>query len=83
MNDWIRAGFSNCGITGDVNQDGVVNLTDVERMVDIIFGDPPTQYELLAADLNHDMIIDVFDIILLVDLALAGNQLPDPLWKFY
>ena len=64
-------------LPGDVNGDGEVNILDVERVVEIILGDPATEYELWAANLNHDTTIDVFDIILLVDLALAGNQLPE------
>ena len=54
-----------------------LRVTAVERVVEIILGDPATEYELWAANLNHDTTIDVFDIILLVDLALAGNQLPE------
>ena len=64
-------------LEGDVNQDGDVNIGDIVRIINIILGDPPSDYEQWAADLNHDSVIDIFDIIILVDIILYANQLPD------
>jgi hypothetical protein len=54
--------------------DGLLNISDVIRMVNIILGiiTDPSEQELEAGDINADTFIDVFDVVLLVDLIL-GN----------
>jgi len=62
---------------GDVNEDGVTDIYDVNIFVDFILGNQiPTPSQFAAADLNHDIIIDVMDIVLLVDLILGSTMLP-------
>ena len=54
-------------ITGDLNQDSVLNILDVILMTNIIL-------ELIdfnnQADINEDQIIDILDIILLINIIL-------------
>ena len=62
---------------GDVNEDGVTDIYDVNIFVDFILGNQiPTPSQIATADLNQDTIIDVMDIVLLVDLILGSTLLP-------
>ena len=62
---------------GDVNEDGVTDIYDVNIFVDFILGNQiPTPSQIATADLNQDTIIDVMDIVLLVDLILGSTMLP-------
>ena len=65
-------GGSSEGITGDVNNDGLINILDIIQTVNIILGANlnPTDYELWAADLNQDDNIDILDIVLIVNAIL-------------
>jgi len=58
---------------GDVNGDGSIDVLDIVRAVNIIvdFGDPPTDYELLAADINGDEVINILDIVLIVNIIVG------------
>ena len=59
--------FSYC-VTGDVNQDYVINVLDVVSLVNIIFYNDSITYDILCtSDMNNDNLINVQDIILLVD----------------
>ena len=57
--------------TGDLNQDNLVNVIDVIRVVNIIFGVEVSDWELWAADVNGDGVIDVLDIVWLVNCIMA------------
>ena len=65
-------GGSSEGITGDVNNDGLINILDIIQTVNIILGANlnPTDYELWAADLNQDDNIDILDIVLSLNTIL-------------
>lgn len=59
---------------GDVNGDGLLNITDVVYIVNIILGNViPTEIELYAADANQDGEINVVDIIHVVN-DILGNE---------
>ena len=63
---------SNC-ITGDVNQDYVINVLDVVSLVNIIFyNDSITSNVLCVSDINNDNFVNVQDIILLVDSIFSN-----------
>ena len=57
---------------GDVNSDGVLDITDIVRQINIVLniGDNPSDDELCAADFNDDGLINVLDIILVVNQIL-------------
>lgn len=65
-------GGSSEGISGDLNNDGVINILDVIQAVNIILGanPTPTDYELWASDMNQDGNIDILDIVLIVNTIL-------------
>lgn len=57
---------------GDLNDDGVVDVFDINPFVDVLLNpDAGTREELFAADLNLDGVVDVFDINPFVELILA------------
>ena len=55
-------------LPGDVNQDGVINVSDIVISVNIVLGMSPFN-EL--ADINGDGIVNIQDIILLVNIILS------------
>ncbi|MDZ7260607.1 MAG: T9SS type A sorting domain-containing protein [candidate division KSB1 bacterium] len=65
--------FTIGGLKGDVNADGIRNILDVIRLINIIQGRPPapTSYELWAADCNNngqgDGAINILDVVQLIN----------------
>ena len=64
---------------GDVNYDGMVDVFDVIKTVNIILGidTNPTEEELCAADYDDSGTVDVFDVVKIVNLILGIDQLRD------
>jgi len=60
--------FQSSGFLGDLNDDGLINISDVLITVEVILNNEFNQ----LADLNVDGIIDVIDILLIVNIIL-GN----------
>ncbi len=59
------------GVTGDLDQDGQVNVIDIVILVNIIIGQiEPDEYQMNAGDLNNDGLLDVLDIVQMVDWIL-------------
>ena len=55
-------------ISGDINEDGTVNILDVILTINIILGiDEINQ----LADLNNDGLINILDIVLIVNIILS------------
>ena len=59
---------SGASITGDINQDGVVNVLDVQKLVNIILGIEPS---VGSADVNSDGSVDVLDVQSVVNIILG------------
>ncbi len=59
---------------GDVNGDGIINILDVMRAVNIILelGPAPIEYDLWAADMDVDGDINVLDVVRIVMIILGG-----------
>jgi hypothetical protein len=60
-------------MTGDVNHDGTLTITDVTALVSIILGKDntlPHCYDHTAADVNGDQNVTIADITALVNLLL-------------
>jgi hypothetical protein len=60
---------------GDVNGDGVVNVTDVTMLVDNILGKSNDNFIMANADITRDGDITVTDVTALVNLILGGNSI--------
>jgi len=63
-------------ILGDLNQDGLININDILREVNIIMEIPPlpSDSEQISADLNVDDNIEISDIIIIVDIILGNLE---------
>ena len=59
------------GALGDVNQDGLVNITDIIASVNYILGGSLSESRTIAADLNQDGFVNVADIVILVNNILS------------
>jgi uncharacterized protein (DUF2141 family) len=57
--------------TGDVNNDGAVNIADVTALIDYLLGSGNTVNEL-AADVNGDHSINIADVTALIDMLLSN-----------
>ena len=57
---------------GDTNGDGEVDEKDVSAIASYILGKAPEGFNLKAADLNGDEVVNVADIVELVDML--GKQ---------
>ena len=59
-------------LPGDVNSDGVVNISDVTVLIDYLLNNNTADINTAAADVNGDSIINISDVTLLID-RLLGN----------
>ena len=58
-------------IEGDINQDDIVNVVDIVKLISFILGTSnPSENEFLYSDLNQDGIINILDVVSLVNLIL-------------
>tara|TARA_B100000579_G_scaffold205165_1_gene167699 strand:- start:606 stop:2552 length:1947 start_codon:yes stop_codon:yes gene_type:complete len=64
--DYIMLPNTNNNISGDINNDGLINIIDIVQLVDIIINNQQNE----QADLNSDNTINVLDIITLVNIIL-------------
>ena len=60
-------------LRGDVNEDGLVDISDEVATVSHILGDTPSVFNRVAADVNEDNIIDISDVVGIVNIIL-DNQ---------
>lgn len=59
-------------VVGDINGDGVVNVSDVTALVNMILGLAAS--DLDVADMNGDGLIDSGDVTVLVNLIISADQ---------
>ena len=64
----IDDGTCEYSITGDINDDGAVNILDIVQLTNFILSD---EYQELA-DLNGDGNLNILDIVQLVNIILEG-----------
>jgi len=62
------------GQTGDVNGDGVVDLTDAVMILYASLGVEQKNYDASVADVNGDGVVDVTDAIAIVNSSLNDDQ---------
>ncbi len=63
----VITGTSNEAIAGDVNNDGIVDITDVNKAINAILG----KVEETDCDVNNDGIVDVTDVNAIVNIVLS------------
>ena len=59
-------------ISGDINGDSFVNVTDVVLLVDFILNSSPEASNLFL-DINNDGIVNIVDVVQLVTLILDNE----------
>ena len=72
-NRWITVSNTPV-ILGDVNGDGLVNVTDIVATVNYIMEKPSDNFNKDAADLNGDGLVNVTDIVKMVSIIMSGNN---------
>ena len=66
-------GVTASAMTGDVNGDGTVNITDVNQVINCILSGNPTP----AADVNSDGVVNVSDVNQVINIILGGGSQQD------
>lgn len=62
-------------VTGDVNNDGVVNAADVTMLYNFILGSSePDEEDLVRADVNGDGVINAADVTMVYNIILGTNE---------
>ena len=56
-------------LPGDVNDNGIVDLNDVNAIVDYIMGAPPVVFNLTLADVNGDGTVNVADLVKVIQIV--------------
>lgn len=60
-------------LLGDVNGDGLVNITDVVFLTNYVLEKNPDPFIMSAADVNHDSEVNISDVVVLVSIILSSN----------
>lgn len=60
-------------ITGDANNDGIIDVTDIVTVANYILGNPSSTINVNASDFNADGSIDVTDIVGIANWILGIN----------
>lgn len=61
-------------VRGDANVDGLVNLSDVTFLINIILGHANTEYSFEAVDVNNDGLININDASIVISIILGEND---------
>ena len=61
-------------LSGDVDNNGAVNVADIASIASYILGDEPDPFNLDAADFNADGSVNVTDISLVANSILTGGE---------
>jgi beta-glucanase (GH16 family) len=59
-----------CEYLGDINNDGLLNVSDVVQLVGFILNEDDNDYSSNCLDVNQDELINIVDIVMIVDLIL-------------
>ena len=59
--------------TGDVNDDGSVNISDVTALIDHLLGGTSGSFNVANADVDADNHINIADVTYLIDYLLSGK----------
>lgn len=72
LTDLTKMYFSDgtTALVGDVNRDGLVNITDVVCLVNYLLTSDDTGIDLVAADVNGDDEINITDAVTLLNIIL-------------
>ncbi len=66
--------IDNSAIPGDVNNDGVVSITDVGMIIDFILELNPANFNEAMADVNADSSVSISDVGIVIDMILSDSS---------
>ena len=55
---------------GDVNGDGEIDIADVLMVITYLLGDELTESQLDSADLDMNLVVDIYDLLALIDITI-------------
>ena len=58
---------------GDVNHDGIINVTDVTLLISRVLNDANDAVCDICADMNDDGVINITDVTMLISKVLNSN----------
>ena len=61
-------------IPGDVNNDGLVNISDVTAIIDYMLTQDASTINFDAADLNEDGVVNISDVTALIDMMVGESE---------
>ena len=67
----VTVNFEKPQVLGDLNGDGMVDVTDVSQLINVVLGKTVELAEGAVCDLNSDGNVDVTDVSLLIDIVLG------------
>ena len=67
-----RINYNGPAIPGDVDNDGIVDVSDIVVLIDNVLGGSTLPIDATVADMNQDGVIDIVDVVALIDLVLNG-----------
>ena len=71
-NAWASVGLGNPIISGDINNDSIVNIQDIILLIGSILGSINlNDNQLLTGDVNFDGIIDILDIVVMINIIFG------------
>ena len=74
-NQWMDFMYELKGLVGDVNNDGEVNIADINMLISIILGSKYDDATLSRADVNEDGEINLADVNMVIDIVLNPKHL--------
>ena len=60
-------------LSGDVNDDGFVNITDVSMLINYLLGSEPNGFNAANANVNQDNDINISDATMLINMVLNAS----------
>ena len=67
-------------ISGDVNKDGQVSISDVTTLIDYLLGSEVNPFDEVAADVNQSGEISIADVTALIDILLSSPSKAPMKW---
>ncbi|MBQ3364691.1 MAG: leucine-rich repeat protein [Muribaculaceae bacterium] len=61
-------------LPGDVNSDGVRNISDVTALINYVMTENPTGINMSGADVNNDGVVNISDVTALISLVLSATR---------
>jgi len=68
-NAWASVGVGETFLSGDVNNDSIINIQDIIIIINFILDTMiPNENQLFTGDINFDGIIDILDIVVIINI---------------